>query len=92
MYATCDSRRLHGRARPADPPDPARFTRRKPPGPAAFAFAIYRDANSLQRVFGLPRVGFVSPFIWAAATLLGSVFVAVAYWVIHHSRLAHRPG
>ena len=48
-----------------------------------FAGAVHRDGVSLNDN-GMGTV-FASPFVWALAVLLGGVFVAVAYWVIHHS-------
>ena len=46
-----------------------------------FASAIFRDAqNNNNRLFVLPGV-------WFIATLLGGVFVAAVYWVMHHSSL-----
>jgi len=51
----------------------------------AFAMAIKRDAEDLVAM----RAGLflVSPALWAFATLLGGVTVAVAYWAIHYSTL-----
>jgi hypothetical protein len=57
-----------------------------------FAIAVFQDATRLaQRQ--LPPV-FVGPGVWGLATLLGGVFVAVAYWIVHHStlRIASAPG
>lgn len=51
-----------------------------------FAAAIFKDASE-RRTSGL-LVWFVHPFFWAAATLVGSVFVAAIYWAIHYSTLA----
>lgn len=46
-----------------------------------FASAVFRDAQrNRNRIFVLPGV-------WFIATLLGGVFVAAAYWVMHHSSL-----
>ena len=47
-----------------------------------FAVAVFLDARKLPR-----KPIFVLPIVWSVATLLGGLFVAVAYWVIHHSRL-----
>lgn len=50
-----------------------------------FAMAIKRDAKSI-----LTRRGglfLVPPSLWAFATLLGGVTVAVAYWAVHYSTL-----
>ena len=49
-----------------------------------FALAVRRDAANLSA--GREPI-FVGPGIWFLATLFGGVFVASAYWVIHHSRL-----
>ena len=49
-----------------------------------FAVAVLHDAG------GLParrKPIFVGPGIWFLATLFGGVFVAAAYWAMHHSRL-----
>jgi hypothetical protein len=50
----------------------------------AFAVGVYRDATTTLQT---RTVWFVSPFIWAVATLLGGVLVATAFWVVHYSRL-----
>jgi hypothetical protein len=48
-----------------------------------FAIAVYRDAASLN-LRGTGTV-FVSPFIWCLSVLIGGVFLAGIYWLIHHS-------
>jgi hypothetical protein len=49
-----------------------------------FATAVMKDADTLP---GGRRPIFVGPVIWFLGTLLGGVFVAAAYWAMHHSRL-----
>ena len=51
-----------------------------------FASAVWADAANLWRQFRRTTV-LVGGGFWALATLLGGVFVALAYWVIHHSIL-----
>ncbi len=46
----------------------------------AFCIGVYQDAERRQTTF-------VGPGMWAFATLVGGVFVAIAYWVMHHSTL-----
>ncbi len=46
----------------------------------AFCIGVHRDAKRIQTIF-------VGPGIWAFATLLGGVYTAVAYWIVHHSSL-----
>lgn len=56
----------------------------------AFAIALFRDATYLRdpRNLRAPRKPiFVGRIIWFLATLIGGVFVAAIYWVMHHSRL-----
>ncbi|OBP14488.1 hypothetical protein A5320_12020 [Rheinheimera sp. SA_1] len=53
-----------------------------------FGVAVLHDANRLQKEHG--SLAFVSAWLWSLAVLLGGVFVALAYWVIHHSALAKR--
>ena len=49
-----------------------------------FATGVFRNAENLLTA---KRLNFVGPWVWFFATLLGGVFVASAYWVMHHSRL-----
>lgn len=48
-----------------------------------FAGAVARDAGSLYRL-GLRPV-LVSGPAWAFSTLIGGVFTASIYWLLHHS-------
>jgi uncharacterized integral membrane protein len=50
-----------------------------------FAGAIAKDAAMVQKNYG--KTQFVGPMTWAIATLVGGVFVALMYWLIHHSSL-----
>ena len=52
-----------------------------------FAVAVYLDAQSLIDREKL-RTVLVPAYIWALATLVGGVFVAVGYWVVHRSSVA----
>ncbi|MEE9451285.1 MAG: hypothetical protein V3V61_00850 [Gammaproteobacteria bacterium] len=47
-----------------------------------FAGAVAKDAGQLTRR-GRPTY-LVSGIVWAFATLVGGIFIAVAYWLIHH--------
>lgn len=50
-----------------------------------FGFGVYLDVLGLRKEGR--RIFFVTPSIWFFATLIGGVFVAGVYWVLHHSRL-----
>ena len=52
----------------------------------AFSAAVFNDANRLQKEHG--SLVLVSSWLWSLAVLVGGVFVALAYWVIHHSTIA----
>lgn len=47
-----------------------------------FGVAVYLDAKRLPR-----KPILVPPVVWSLAAILGGLFVAAVYWVIHHSRL-----
>ena len=51
-----------------------------------FAVAVFRDAENLESV-PARKLWFVNSGIWALATLVGGIFTAGIYWVIHHSTL-----
>ncbi|MBC8327959.1 MAG: hypothetical protein ISR76_04940 [Planctomycetes bacterium] len=55
----------------------------------AFAAAVFGDASELRdrRTTGCDPV-FGTPFVWCLATILGGVFVATAYWLVHRSALS----
>ena len=48
----------------------------------SFAIGVFQDASRRSK----PRVLAAGP-IWALATLIGGVFVATAYWLVHYSQL-----
>ena len=50
----------------------------------AFAIALFRDATNLPAD---RKPIFVGPMIWFLGALVGGMFVAAIYWVMHHSRL-----
>lgn len=50
-----------------------------------FAGAVAKDAGNLNKI--TQKTALVSGVTWAFATLVGGVFVATIYWLIHHSKL-----
>lgn len=50
----------------------------------AFAIAVFWDATHLP---ASRKPIFVGAIIWFLGTLIGGVFVAGSYWIMHHSRL-----
>ena len=53
-----------------------------------FAIAVYRDAASLNHKG--TGTTFVGPGIWSLSVLIGGVFLAAIYWLIHHSGFSKR--
>lgn len=51
-----------------------------------FAAGIAKDVGNMHKRDTQPQ--FVPGYAWVLATLLGGVFVAVAYWFMHYSSLA----
>ena len=51
----------------------------------AFSAATFNDARHLKK--SGEQLAFVGPVVWSFAVLIGGVFVALAYWVMHHSTL-----
>jgi hypothetical protein len=56
----------------------------------AFAAGVHHDSDMLV-TYHSRQTRFVSGRIWTLAALLGGVFVAAAYWAIHHSTLRPVP-
>lgn len=50
----------------------------------AFSIGVREDAIKQQSQGALR---YVTPIVWCLATLLGGVFVAAAYWIMHGSTL-----
>jgi len=53
-----------------------------------FAAGIARDVGHLHKLNTSTQLA--PGFAWVLATLVGGVFVAAAYWLLHHSSLARR--
>lgn len=53
-----------------------------------FASAVAKDAGQLHKRNQTTIL--VSGIVWAFATLVGGVFVAVGYWFVHYSSLMRR--
>lgn len=51
----------------------------------AFSAATFNDARQLRNKG--EQLALVGPVLWSVAVLVGGVFVALAYWVMHHSTL-----
>jgi hypothetical protein len=53
-----------------------------------FAGAVAKDAGYIAKS-GFPTQ-IVSPMTWAFAVLIGGVFVAAVYWLIHHAKFIRK--
>lgn len=54
----------------------------------AFSAAVFNDANRLEKEHD--GLVFVNSWLWSLAVLVGGVFVAIGYWLVHHSSMARR--
>lgn len=53
-----------------------------------FAAGVARDVGNFHKQNVLTQI--VSGMVWVLATALGGVWVALIYWLIHHSSLSRR--
>ena len=53
-----------------------------------FAAGVARDVGHLHKVNINTQIA--PGFAWVLGTLIGGIFIGVAYWVMHHSSLARR--
>ena len=53
-----------------------------------FAGAVAKDGGEITKAGFHTQI--VSPMTWAFATLIGGVFVAAVYWLIHHAKLTRK--
>jgi|AACY02.11.fsa_nt_gi hypothetical protein len=51
----------------------------------AFSVTTFNDARHLKK--SGEQLAVVGPVVWSFAVLVGGVFVALVYWVMHHSTL-----
>ncbi|HMT08681.1 MAG TPA: hypothetical protein PKA82_11810 [Pyrinomonadaceae bacterium] len=54
-----------------------------------FAIAVYIDSQRLVHD-DKQEVALVPGTIWAIATLIGGVLVAIGYWIVNRSKIANR--
>lgn len=53
-----------------------------------FSVGVAKDVGNFHKAHIQTQL--VPGFAWVLATLIGGVFVGLAYWVMHHSTLARR--
>ena len=51
-----------------------------------FSVAVFLDARRQDQYIPTGSI-FVKPMIWSLATLIGGIFIAAIYWLMHHSTL-----